>query len=335
MNGQIVRSHLWLDAAEDRAEAVHNPKLYIGAGLGAALVLGSLLNPITALAALTWGLYSAWLANEANSDQIEAVEDGIIAHLLNERQLREYIAEAGLEQVKWELQIAKARELQLSDAAQALLSGKSRLPLALPPRPQPQAETEAETQRGNIGAATRLGAISTEAEPATPQDEGPQFERSPFLPEALQQQIRAEAEAAAREQSLKSMMQGMHFAQRIYPRRQRTGAAVSDTPEGQIGPAVQAVQGPVQGHFSGPVQGAVQGAAEVDPAEVALFEETVQAFTPLPLDASEGVTQEAIREALRLGKSQNWIVGNLFGIRSKSSRDYQEAVEIIKAIRGA
>lgn len=322
---------VWIDVAEDRAETVHNPKIYIGAGLASALVLGSLLNPITALAALGWGLYMAWEANEANSDQIEAVEDGILAHLLDERQLRQYASEVGLAQVLLELRAAQARELQLSDAAGALLKGRSRLPLSLPVSEAKQPEPE--TQRGNIGSNTKLGAVETQAQSGEQED--PQFGPSPWLPDALRQQIRAEAEAAAREQSTKAMMQGIHMAdqmERIYPRSQRHHQLSLVTPETLVervveggGPLVE----PTGGAGGGPL---VEQVVEPDPREVAEFEENVRPFCPLPLLYEAGETREAIREALRLGKSQNWITENLFEV-TKNTSDYNRAVAIIKTIK--
>jgi len=111
----------WTDIAEDRAETAHNPKLFLGAGLLGALVVGALLNPATAIAALAWGAYAAWDANEKNSDQIEAVEEGIVAHLLDKKQLREYLTVVGREQVATELKMALNRELKLSDPAKDLV----------------------------------------------------------------------------------------------------------------------------------------------------------------------------------------------------------------------
>jgi hypothetical protein len=113
-------STTWLDAAEDRAEGMHNPKLWIGAGLGGGLILGSLLNPLTGFATILYGLYMAWDANEKNSDQIEAVEDGIIAHVLNKKQLRQYRIDAGDDKVRFELNQAIERELKLSNDAHTL-----------------------------------------------------------------------------------------------------------------------------------------------------------------------------------------------------------------------
>ncbi|MBD1876243.1 hypothetical protein H6F75_22410 [Nodosilinea sp. FACHB-131] len=131
---------LWIDTAEDAAEGMHNPKLYIGGGLAGGLVLGSLLNPLTGIAALGYGLYLAWDANERNSDQIEAVSEGLIAHLLDKKQLRKYQADVGAEQVQAELTQAIARDLRLSDDAETLakslgLLGKPKARPQLPPKP--------------------------------------------------------------------------------------------------------------------------------------------------------------------------------------------------------
>jgi hypothetical protein len=133
----LVQTHspLWIDTAEDAAEGMHNPKLYIGGGLAGGLVLGSLLNPLSGVATLAYGLYLAWDANERNSDQIEAVSEGLIAHLLNKKQLRQYQAEVGADQVQAELAQAIARELRLSDDAETLAKSLGLLgkPKALPP----------------------------------------------------------------------------------------------------------------------------------------------------------------------------------------------------------
>lgn len=146
----------WIDVAENRAESAHNPKLYLGAGLLGALVVGALLNPATAIAALAWGAYAAWDANERNSDQIEAVEDGLVAHLLDKKQLREYLVVVGREQVATELKMALNRELKLSDPAkdlakrwnlQATTTETDTLmlqPETAQPEPEPQSTSEPE-----------------------------------------------------------------------------------------------------------------------------------------------------------------------------------------------
>lgn len=229
------------------------------------------------------------------------------------------------------------------EVAEYVLAGEEdfkRLRAEMRKQALPEAEPEPETQRGHIGSTTKLGAIATEAETVTEQEERPQFERSPWIPEAMRDQIHAEvaavAEAAARQQSYKSMMQGMHLAERIHPRRQRTGAPTHATPETLVQPAVEVVEQPVEQLVEGggwqPVEQPVGQVVEPDPAEVALFEELVEPFCPLALDGANGTTQEAIREALRLGKSQNWITANLFKV-SKGTKPYEQAVEIIKAIK--
>jgi hypothetical protein len=183
----LAKSPHWLDLAEQRAEVSQNPKIYIGAGLAGALLAGTLLNPLTAVLAALWGLYMAWEANEAVSDHMEAVEDGIIAHLLDKKQLRQYLAEFGKEQVQMELQVAIARELPLSDAATEAAkrleldtSGKTvdRLP-GLPPAKPKKGE--------QVGPITRLTAVSTSAEevPDTDLPEPEQESGLALLREAL------------------------------------------------------------------------------------------------------------------------------------------------------
>ncbi|MBD1917440.1 MULTISPECIES: hypothetical protein [Cyanophyceae] len=131
----LATKPLWIDTAEDAAEGMHNPKLYIGGGLAGGLILGSLLNPLTGLAALAYGLYLSWDANERNSDQIEAVGDGLIAHLLNKKHLREYQNDVGAEQVQAELAQAIARELRLSDDAETLAKSLGLLGKTAPAAP--------------------------------------------------------------------------------------------------------------------------------------------------------------------------------------------------------
>lgn len=118
----LTVSNTWIDTAEDRAETMHNPKLFIGGGMAGGLILGSLLNPLTGLFSLAYGFYLAWDANERNSDQIEAVEEGLIAHLLTQKQLRKYQAEVGEDQVRGELSQALERDLKLSEDADTLAS---------------------------------------------------------------------------------------------------------------------------------------------------------------------------------------------------------------------
>jgi hypothetical protein len=153
---------------------------------------------------------------------------------------------------------------------------------------------------------------------------------SPFLPEALKEQIRNEAQDAARHQAHTALMQGMHLAQRIYPRSLRTPLGGSRSSVSLAPPPVEVVEPLVEQ----PVVGLVEPPVVPDPREVELFEETVSIFCPLALDPQDGATQEAVREALRLGKSQNWITSTLFGV-SKNTRDYDLAVSIVKAMKEA
>jgi hypothetical protein len=158
MTNKLAIQPLWFDTAEDAAEGMHNPKLYIGGGLAGGLILGSLLNPLTGIAALSYGLYLAWDANERNSDQIEAVGDGLVAHLLDKKQLREYQADVGSDQVQAELTQAIARELRLSDDAEKLakslgLLGKTKAQPQLPPKPSEAATPSLPPESAPVDAA--------------------------------------------------------------------------------------------------------------------------------------------------------------------------------------
>ena len=160
---------LWIDTAEDAAEGMHNPKLFIGGGLVGGLVLGSLLNPLTGLAALAYGLYLAWDANERNSDQLEAVGEGLVAHLLDKKHLREYQADVGADRVQAELAQAIARDLRLSDEAETLakslgLLGKN-APTAPPELPSVAPEA-APPLPAPIGTSTCLNALPITATPS-------------------------------------------------------------------------------------------------------------------------------------------------------------------------
>ncbi|MBD2234886.1 ATP-binding protein [Phormidium tenue] len=160
MSNLATTQPLWIDTAEDAAEGMHNPKLYIGGGLAGGLILGSLLNPLTGLAALAYGIYLAWDANERNSDQIEAVSDGLVAHLLDKKHLRQYQADVGADQVQAELTQAIARELRLSDDAENLAKSLGLLGKNAPAAP-PQLSPAAP-----IGPSTRLNALPVAATPS-------------------------------------------------------------------------------------------------------------------------------------------------------------------------
>ncbi|MBD0269914.1 MAG: hypothetical protein ICV77_16680 [Cyanobacteria bacterium Co-bin8] len=178
----------------------------------------------------------------------------------------------------------------------------------------------------------------TEAAGGEPMDEGMNSPKvtvpSPFLPEALKEQIRNEAQDAARHQAHTALMQGMHLAERIYPHSLRTPPGSSRSSVSPAPPPVEVVEPLVGQPVVGLVEPPVERSVEPDPKEVELFEETVSIFCPLALDPQDGATQEAVREALRLGKSQNWITSTLFQV-SKNTRDYDLAVSIVKAMKEA
>lgn len=160
------------------------------------------------------------------------------------------------------------------------------------------------------------------------EDEGedsPKFEPSPFIPVALKEQIKAEVEAVTSQETTKAYLAGMGAFERVYPRSYAPALALTPSVATATQPAVEPVGQPVIQSVGQPV--------EPDPNEVALFEELVEPFCPLALDIENGTTLEAVREAIRLGKSQNWIVAQLFRV-PKGTANYQSAVQIIKSIKG-
>lgn len=186
---------LWIDTAEDAAEGMHNPKLFIGGGLAGGFILGSLLNPLTGIAALAYGIYLAWDANERNSDQIEAVGDGLVAHLLDKKKLREYQAAVGGDRVQAELAQAIARELRLSDDAERLAKSLGLLgkgvaavaPAALPPVAPEAPAVLPEAAPAAIGPSTRLNALTVAATPAGGQWDEDEVAIAPTAVDILQE----------------------------------------------------------------------------------------------------------------------------------------------------
>lgn len=169
----------WVDVAESRVEATHNPKLYIGLGLVGGLVVGSLLNPVAGVSTLLYGLYQAWQGNEKNTDYLEAVNDGLIAPVLGRQELQHYIRLQGRPRVQQELHLALRRGLPLSEAATAAakaygldfsenvidvaaeLLEATQLELD---RPEPGRPSEGQ----GIGVSTRLHAIDVASPIETP-----------------------------------------------------------------------------------------------------------------------------------------------------------------------
>jgi RecA/RadA recombinase len=168
MTNLATTQPLWIDTAEDAAEGMHNPKLYIGGGLAGGLILGSLLNPLTGIAALAYGIYLAWDANERNSDQIEAVGDGLVAHLLDKKHLRQYQVDVGGDRVQAELAQAIARELSLSDDAEKLAKSLGLLGKNAPAAP-PQLPPAASENTASLPAPIGASALPVAATPIGPQ----------------------------------------------------------------------------------------------------------------------------------------------------------------------
>lgn len=149
----------WIELAEERADN-SRPKLYLAGGILGALLAGSLLNPLTAGLVLAWGAYAAYRANEENSDLLEAIDTGILAPVMDKKQLRDYRAAVGDEAVQRELSTAIAQELPLSPAAAALAKSTKVTALALAPTPTDTAPESTAAPMLATVASIDLGSMS-------------------------------------------------------------------------------------------------------------------------------------------------------------------------------
>ena len=111
-----------------------------------------------------------------------------------------------------------------------------------------------------------------------------------------------------------------HLFKQVYPRSQTPRAdAIPLTWESIEKPAVQPV-------------------ATTDPQPVATtpvetFWLWVSPYVPLTLDVTDTTTREAVKQAVMLGVSQNQMCNQLFGLNSKGSKSYNQAVAIIKDVQ--
>lgn len=162
----------WIELAEEQADN-SRPKLYLAGGMFGALLAGSLLNPLTAVLVLAWGAYAAYRANETNSDLLEAIDAGILAPVMDKKQLREYRAAVGDEVIQGELRAAIAQELPLSPAAAAVakgFKGNLALPAAAVDSPFPvPVDPAPESLPPAIGPDTRLNAVDVPSTPEPPE----------------------------------------------------------------------------------------------------------------------------------------------------------------------
>lgn len=111
-----------------------------------------------------------------------------------------------------------------------------------------------------------------------------------------------------------------HLFKQVFPGTQLTLAdAIPLNPDADLTPAVQTVE-------------TNEPTPEATTLEDA-FWLWVQPFLPLQRDITNVTTRQAIWQAQELEISQNQMVKRLFGLSSKGSKSYYEAVAIIKDVR--
>ena len=113
----------WISKAEDGISDDGFKLWMVGGGLGAVGV-ATLLNPIAGGLLAVAGLAQSWGSNEASCDHLDAIDRGILAHLLGPRDFEDYIEYRGTEQVLWELLEAKRRKLEIKPAGRKFLKGQ-------------------------------------------------------------------------------------------------------------------------------------------------------------------------------------------------------------------
>lgn len=159
----------WIDKAEDAIRDDGFKLWMVGGGIG-AVGAGAILNPLVGVFVAGASLMQSWAANEASSNDLEAIDRGVLAHLLGQRDFEDYLEYRGTEQVLWELMEAKRRKLEIKPAGRKFLKGQLGQPSLLSqakalitpephstPAPTPQPETVQES-----------APITAQWEPASP-----------------------------------------------------------------------------------------------------------------------------------------------------------------------
>jgi len=166
----------WIDKAEDAIRDDGFKLWMVGGGIG-AVGAGAILNPLVGVFVAGASLMQSWAANEASSNDLEAIDRGILAHLLGQRDFEDYLEYRGTEQVLWELMEAKRRKLEIKPAGRKFLKGQLGQPSLLSqakalitsephstPAPTPQPETVQESAPTPVAAP-----ITAQWEPVTAQ----------------------------------------------------------------------------------------------------------------------------------------------------------------------
>lgn len=113
----------WINKAEDGISDDSFKLWMVGGGIGAVGV-ATLLNPIAGGLLAIASLAQSWGSNEAPCDHIDAIDRGILAHLLGPRDFEDYMEYRGSERVLWELSEAQRRKIEIKPAGRKFLKGQ-------------------------------------------------------------------------------------------------------------------------------------------------------------------------------------------------------------------
>jgi hypothetical protein len=113
----------WMGKAEDAIRDDGFKFWMVGGGVG-AVGAGAILNPLVGVFVAGASLMQSWAANEASSNDLDAIDRGIVAHLLGQRDFEEYLEYRGVDGVLWELMEAQRRKLEIKPAGRKFLKGQ-------------------------------------------------------------------------------------------------------------------------------------------------------------------------------------------------------------------
>jgi hypothetical protein len=113
----------WIGKAES-AISDDGFKLWMICGGIGAVGASALLNPLVGVFVGGASLLQSWAANEAPCNDLDAIDRGILAHLLGQRDFEDYLEYRGADGVLWELMEAQRRKLELKAPAKKFLKGQ-------------------------------------------------------------------------------------------------------------------------------------------------------------------------------------------------------------------
>ena len=112
----------WISKAENGISDDGFKLWMVGGGVGAvgaAVFFNPFVGGLLALASFT----KSWEANELACNDLDAIDKGILAHLLEPRDFEDYLEYRGPQNVLWELMEAQRRKLEIKPAGRKFLKG--------------------------------------------------------------------------------------------------------------------------------------------------------------------------------------------------------------------